>query len=142
MQYGARDWTTLGAEGVLAVERAAELGLDGVELNARAWPSEGPLWSAEERARIVARARELGVAIPSTGFGVLNQGGLAGTPEQHERGVAVLREAIAATSEVGATVMMLQHLGPHNSITADTVARVIAGIRRLLPDAVERGITF
>jgi L-ribulose-5-phosphate 3-epimerase len=142
VQYGARDWTTLGAEGVAAVERAAALGLDGVELNARAWPPDGPIWSGDERRRVVARAAELGVRVPSTGFGVLNQGGLAGTPEQHARAVLVLREAIEATSALGATVMMLQHLGAHNSITPDRVEQVVEGIGRLIPLAVERGVTL
>jgi sugar phosphate isomerase/epimerase len=142
MQYGARDWTTLGAEGVLAVERAAELGLDGVELNARSWPPEGPMWDPAERRRIVTRARELGVRIPSTGFGVLNQGGLAGTAEQQVRGVQVLRQAIDATADLGATVMMLQHLGANNSIVPEKVGQVVDGIRQLIPLAVERGVTL
>jgi L-ribulose-5-phosphate 3-epimerase len=142
VRYGARDWTTLGAEGVAAVERAAELGLDGVELNARAWPPDGPLWSGEERRRIVARAAELSVRVPSTGFGVLNQGGLAGTAEQHARAVAVLREAIEATAAVGATVMMLQHLGQHNSITPDRVDQVVDGVGQLIGLAVDRGVTL
>ena len=142
MRYGARDWTTLGAEGVAAVERAAELGLDGVELNARAWPPDGPLWDADERGRIVARAGQLGLSVPSTGFGVLNQGGLAGTPEQHARAIAVLGQAIEATAALGATVMMLQHLGAHNSITPEKVAPVVAGVRALIPLAEARGVTL
>jgi sugar phosphate isomerase/epimerase len=142
VQYGARDWTTLGAEGTAAVERAAELGLDGVELNARAWPPDGPLWSADERRRIVARAADLRLGVPSTGFGVLNQGGLAGTAEQHARALPVLREAIEATAALGASVMMLQHLGVHNSITPERVDQVVDGIRTLIPLARERGVTL
>jgi len=142
MLFGARDWTTLGGEAVLAVERAAELGLEGVELNARSWPPEGPLWSADDRERIVARARALGVQVPSTGFGILNQGGLAGTPAQQVRGIGVLLQAIEATAAVGASVMMLQHLGANNSITPEKTDQVVEGIRALAPTAESRGVTL
>lgn len=143
MQYGARDWTTLGAEGAEAVERAAALGLDGVELNVRAWPPDGRLWSSKERRRARARAAELGVDIPSLGFGVLNQAGLAGAPpELLPRAKETLAEGVRVTHDLGARVMMLQHLGANRIDTPAKLERVVAAVNELLPLAEELGVVL
>ena len=141
MHYGARD-RTLGGEGMLAIDHAASLGLDGVELNATDWPPNGPLWLAEERERLRRHADELGVRIPSVGFGVLNQGALAGTAEQQARGKSILRQAIVIAHELGATVVMMQHLGANAISTPEKVRQVVDGVGELIPMAVEHGVTL
>jgi len=113
VQYGARDWTTLGAEGTAAVERAAALGLDGVELNARAWPPDGPLWSAAERARIVARAGELG---QRDGPAVAAGGGVAGGQDEVD---AVGEEVVAVDAGRQPARLVLPLVGEHEVEVAD-----------------------
>ena len=141
MHYGARD-RTLGGEGIQAIENAAALGLDGVELNATDWPPNGPLWHADERVRMKKRADDLGLRIPSVGFGVLNQGGLAGTIEQQARGKTILRQAIVIAHELGATVVMMQHLGANAISSPEKTQQVIDGVGELIPMAVEHGVTL
>jgi sugar phosphate isomerase/epimerase len=94
------------------------------------------------RSEIRAAASAANVRIPSVGFGVLNQGGLAGTPDQIPRAVATLRAAIEIAVDLGATVVMLQHLGANAISGPEKVAQVVDGLRALVPDAEARGITL
>jgi L-ribulose-5-phosphate 3-epimerase len=141
MLYGARD-RTLGGEGILAVERAAELGLDGVELNALTWPPDGPLWRDDERRRIHVAAAESGLRIPSLGFGILNQGGLTGDETQQQRARRTIEDGCRVARQLGASVVMLQHFGANRIDSEQKISQVIAGVRAILPTAIENGVTL
>ncbi|HZW32523.1 MAG TPA: sugar phosphate isomerase/epimerase family protein [Isosphaeraceae bacterium] len=142
MRYAAMDGT-LGrrqqtAEAVLPL--AGEAGLAGVEVSLRSDYTADPLWSPDGARAVRARARALGLEIPSLALLMLNDGGFTGDEATRARARAIVRRGIDLARELGAGIILLPFFGAGAITDERGIAQVIEELRALAPTAEESGV--
>jgi len=142
MRYGIVQGLLAASQEQLFVV-ASQLGFDGVELQMTDQPASDPLWSAQGRASVKARAAASNVATPAVMLGVLNKGGFANDDTAlQDKAREMVRAGIAAATGIGANVVLVPFFfGAHPADEA-AFARVVAAFRELSPEADRAGVTL
>jgi sugar phosphate isomerase/epimerase len=161
MQF-ATSQDVLGTDKLAGIERAAELGFDGVELVVpdgihRVDDEEGmvldldgidvrddEVWTAEGRVRVRKAAVEHGIAIPSVCPSYLNcRPGLASPdPDERARTAGDLADLIEAAADLGAGTILTPFFYEAEIDGEADRERVVGEIRDLAPLAADAGVTL
>lgn len=130
--------------GVEAIDDAADLGFDGIELNGLpgADPSDHPAWTSEGRTALRRRANERGIDLPSVSLSFLNGRGSLADDDPAERAAArhVVLRAIDAAAALGAPVVLVPFFGAAAVETDEEEARAVDGLSRLADAAAAAGV--
>ncbi len=133
------DWSLREEASLTAVARAAEAGLDGVEVSLGDF-GHFPLRDPKVRAAYLEAGKQRGIEFPSMAMGCLN-----GTPLKSEPVAAVwLVDCITAAHELGAKVILLAFFGNGalDMQDAEGLRRVVEVLKELAPRAHDAGIVL
>jgi len=139
LKVGMCDWNLGATADLAAVARAAEIGLDGVEVSLGD-PGNFPLRDPKVRAAYLEAGKERGVVFPSMAMGCLN-----GTPLKSEPVTGLwVADCITAAHDLGAKVILLAFFGNGTLDLQDKegVRRVIEVLKELAPRAQDAGATL
>jgi sugar phosphate isomerase/epimerase len=141
MRYGAMDYLLPAADEVAQLRMARELGLSGVEVGLTRAALQEP--GAPRLARLLAAARETGVAIPSLCLGEHNNGGLGSAdPQVASAARADVLQAIAWAADLGAPVILVPFFFGGDIADPASFARAADAFRDLCPVAERRGVAL
>jgi|CXWL01.1.fsa_nt_gi sugar phosphate isomerase/epimerase len=138
----APDWTLDKRCDPAAFERAARIGLDGVQVDF-GWPQDGggrpPLLAEAKQDEIMAAAAQHGVLISSLALGAVNRTPYKSAPE----GEQWVIDSIATMRRMKIRVVLLPFFNKGDLIGDPAgVEEVIRRLRRLAPRAEEAGVIF
>jgi L-ribulose-5-phosphate 3-epimerase len=138
LRLGVTDWDLLGIHYFEhstprpeAVELAARLGFEGLEINLGRTPDSLPLSDSELQERFREESRRHGLPIPSTCLDILHQNYLKNDP-LGQRWVA---EAIPVTRNLGARVILLPFFGDGGLDNREEMDFVADFLREIAPEA-------
>lgn len=137
LKVGMCDWNLGATANLEAVKRAAEIGLDGVEVSLGD-PGNFPLRDPKVRAAYLEAGKQRGVVFPSMAMGCLN-----GTPLKSEPVTALwVVDCITAAHELGAKVILLAFFGNGALDMQDKegIRRVADVLKDLAPRAQDAGV--
>ncbi len=138
-RVGACDWS-IGRRGKLAaMERAASLGLDGVQVSFGPPGGEHDLRKASGRKAYAAAADRHGVVIASLAMGVLNRVPYASS----DRAEQWVRDCVRVLPTLGERVALLAFFGK-GDIKGDPEAQkaVIRRLKKVAPEAEKAGVVL
>jgi len=131
----------LGRSGRDLMEVAARLGFDGVEPDVRGL--DDPLLQAGGARALRQAADDAGLAIPSLCLGALNGMGLGSAdPGTTARAEALVRAAVPAARELGASVILLPFFGAAELRDPQDRSRAAAALAALAPAAQAAGVVL
>jgi L-ribulose-5-phosphate 3-epimerase len=138
LRLGVTDWDLLGIHYLEhstprpeAVELAARLGFEGLEINLGRTPDSLPMTDPELRERFREESRRHRLPIPSTCLDILHQNYLKSDP-LGQRWVA---ESIPVTRDLGARVILLPFFGDGALETRREMDFVADFLREIAPEA-------
>lgn len=139
----ACDWS-LRATDVSALDVAKAIGLDGVEASVGRQPvPKLPLSDPKVREEYKAKMKATGVVLSSTALGILNRCPLA----SDERGPAWIDQAIEASADLNARVILLAFFGNGDlrakkggGLKKQELDAVIGRLKDVAPKAKEKGV--
>lgn len=142
VRFGACDWTLRLTTQPDSLDLARRIGLDGVQVDLGSEPSaEGwlPLFDESLQDRLLQRAADTGVAIPSLAMGVLNKHGLKNSADA----LRWTLESVKVAKRMKTPVVLLAFFGSGDLRNDEPGTRnVIAALKQLAPHAEEAGITY
>jgi sugar phosphate isomerase/epimerase len=142
IRFGACDWTLKLATNPESLDLARRIGLDGVQVDFGSEPAHDgrlPLFDEALQDRLLQRAADTGVAIPSLAMGVLNRHGLKNSPDA----LRWTLEGVKVARRMKTPVVLLAFFGNGDLRNDDTGTQaVIAALKKLAPPAAEAGITY
>lgn len=142
VRFGACDWTLRLATNPDSLDLAKRIGLDGVQVDYGAEPGKGgllPLFDEALQDRLLQRAEDTGVAIPSLAMGVLNKHGLRNSPDA----LRWTLEGVKVARRMRTPVVLLAFFGNGDLRHDDAGTQaVITALKKLAPIALEAGITY
>lgn len=140
--FGACDWTLKLATNPESLDLARRIGLDGVQIDFGSEPTHDgrlPLFDEALQDRLLQRAADTGVAIPSLAMGVLNQHGLKNSPDA----LRWTLEGVKVARRMRTRVVLLAFFGNGDLRNDDAGTQaVIAALKKLAPPAADAGITY
>ncbi len=142
VRFGACDWTLRLATNPDSLDLAKRIGLDGVQVDYGAEPGKGgllPLFDEALQDRLLQRAEDTGVAIPSLAMGVLNKHGLRNSSDA----LRWTLEGVKVARRMRTPVVLLAFFGNGDLRHDDAGTQaVITALKKLAPIALEAGITY
>ena len=138
LKIGVTDWNLRQTGRVAAVELAAKLGFDGVQVSLGRQPAGGklPLADPEIQAQYLAAARQHGIALAGTCLDILHVDHLKNNP-QAQQWVA---GGIEITGRLKAEVMLLPFFGKAALTTREEMNHVADILKELAPAAEKAGV--
>jgi hexulose-6-phosphate isomerase len=106
MRIGLTQYTA-GAAGLKLLERAAELGITGVEPMIASANSEYLSWPANDIECFVKQARKMKISVPATAMAIFNDEDSLVNSEGKDRAVNLISLSLKFASVVGAKAMLL-----------------------------------
>lgn len=142
VRFGACDWTLRLATNPDSLDLAKRIGLDGVQVDYGSVATGNgllPLFDEALQDKMLQRAADTGVAIPSLAMGVLNKHGLKNSPDA----LRWTLEGVKVAKRMKTPVVLLAFFGNGDlrNDEAGTLA-VIDALKKLAPLAAEAGITY
>lgn len=142
VRFGACDWTLRLATNPDSLDLAKRIGLDGVQVDYGSEASANgllPLFDEAQQDRMLQRAADTGVAIPSLAMGVLNKHGLKNSPDA-QRWVL---EGVRVAKRMKTPVVLLAFFG-NGDLRDDEPGTqvVIEALKKLAPHAADAGIIY
>jgi sugar phosphate isomerase/epimerase len=127
-----------------AIQTAAELGFDGLELGPGSPDAdEGTFWTAEGRAELAALATDMGIELPSVVLGFLNHGTVtAEDPSVRDDAADAIRQGIDAAADLGTSVVLLPFFTEAEITDAAHRERLVDQIGPLADAAEDAGVTL
>lgn len=142
IRFGACDWTLKLATNPDSLDLARRIGLDGVQVDFGSEPTHDgrlPLFDEALQDRLLQRAADTGVAIPSLAMGVLNKHGLKNSPDA----LRWTLEGVKVARRMRTPVVLLAFFGNGDLRSDDAGTQaVIAALKKLAPPAADAGITY
>lgn len=142
VRFGACDWTLRLATNPDSLDLAKRIGLDGVQVDYGAEPGKGgllPLFDEALQDRLLQRAEDTGVAIPSLAMGALNKHGLKNSPDA----LRWTLEGVKVARRMKTPVVLLAFFGNGDLRNDDAGTQaVITALKKLASIALEAGITY
>lgn len=140
IRLSACDWS-LGASGPGAVEVAKKIGLDGIEVSTGGPADTLDIGKADFRAQYKELCTKTGIVVSSVAMGLLNGSPLASEP----RGPAWLEQAIEATQDLGAKVILLAFFGKGDlqkdgKLKKEDIDVVVDRLKEAAPKAQKAGV--
>ncbi len=148
IRIGVCDWS-IGMRGnPAAMELAAKIGLDGLEISPATAAEKLSYCDPEVQKKYAALAEKTGLTVSSLGITIMNRCPLAGDP----RGPAWLQQTVNATADMGATVILLAFFGKgdlrakgkkkngESPLKKDAVDTVVTRLKAVAPLAKEKGV--
>ncbi|MBV6499124.1 MAG: hypothetical protein CJBNEKGG_01574 [Prosthecobacter sp.] len=142
IRFGVCDWTLKLATNPGSLDLARRIGLDGVQVDFGSEPTHDgrlPLFDEALQDRLLQRAADTGVAIPSLAMGVLNRHGLKNSPEA----LRWTLEGVKVARRMKTPVVLLAFFGNGDLRNDETGTQaVIAALKKLASPAADAGITY
>ena len=137
-RVGACDWSLGKRQQLAALELAAQIGLDGVEVSFDGGP-DGDLRSEEIQQQFLAEAKRRNLEICSLAMGVLNRVPYASDP----RAETWVAESVDVMKKLGVRVILLPFF-MHGEIKGDNAlqAAVIERLKKVAPKAEKAGVVL
>jgi len=134
------DWTIGARAQFAAFDRAAEIGLDGIQVSFHPEPQKDDdydLRKPEGREALQEKAASSGVAIASTAMGVFNRHPFKSIPEA----VEWAKRGVEATAALEKEVMLMAFFGKNDlKDDAEGAAATIERLRQVAPVAEDHGV--
>ncbi len=139
LKIGACDWSIQARGDVAAVEKAAKLGLDGVQVSFGRPGEKFDLRRPEVRAQYQAACKEHGMEIASLAMGVLNQVPYA-TEESAEQWV---EDCVELMPKLDQKIVLLAFFSKGDiKGRPDLQAEVVRRLKRVAPKAEKAGVVL
>ncbi|HBG77913.1 MAG: sugar phosphate isomerase/epimerase family protein [Phycisphaerae bacterium] len=106
MKIGITQYTA-GAGGLMLLERAQKIGLNGVEPMIAAADSDYLLWSGGEIEKFLQRANELRILVPTAAMAIFNNDDSIVNAKGKDRAIKIIRCSLEFTAAIGADIMLL-----------------------------------
>lgn len=142
MKLGAVEYVVQGADESATLQRAKQLGLEGVEIALRRQDLHDPAQARLKRLQVARR--ETGLAIPSLMLGEFNQiGGLANPdPSINAAARADVQQALEWAEALGARTILVAFFFAADIVDEDQFQQAVAAFRELCPLAHQKGIVL
>ncbi len=138
-RVGVTDWTIGGMAQLKALDLAAEIGLQGVQVSITPEPTEDQydLRQADDQKALQEKSAATGIAIASTAMGIFNKRPFKEVPEAVEWAT----QGVEATADLGKNVMLMAFFGK-NDLKHDTegTAETIKRLKAVAPIAEDKGV--
>ena len=138
IKIGGCDWSLQKEGNPEAFGVAKEAGLDGVEVSCGKGKEKLPISDEERQAKVLAESKKHGLAVPSTCLEVLHRDGL----KDHADAPKWVKEAIAATKNLGAKVILLPFFGKQSINKRSEQEAVAERLKAVAPQAESAGIVL
>ena len=129
-----------GTDGRKLLEHVAELGLAGVEPFFCTFDDEFLVWSAEQVKQFVTNAKELNVAVPSTGYGAFNMDSCLIDKNGLDKAVKHTIHGLEQTAAMGGGVMLLCTFLKSHPDTPEKKANLLKVIDQIESRACNLGV--
>jgi len=129
-----------GTDGRKLLEQVAELGLAGVEPFFGTFDAEFLVWSAEQVKQFVANAKELNIAVPSTGYGAFNMDSCLVDKDGLDKAVKHTIHGLEHTAAMRGRVMLLCTFLQSHPDTPEKTANLLKVIDQVEPRACKLGV--
>jgi len=120
----------------------ARLGVDGVEPFIGTADDERLFWSQSQVDEFAARAKSLGVLVPSVAVGLFNGDSALVDPTRRDRAVDLTSRGLKLSAGLGAEVMLLCTYFESHPDTRAKKDAVLEVIREVEPVAADAGVTI
>ena len=133
---------TSGTSGVDLIDRAAALGVEGVEPMIYPAECEYLAWDRDQGQRFARGGKEKGVLVPAAAMGVFTGEDALVSESGKDRAVDLIYRSLVFTAAVEAEVMMLCNFFASQPDTEEKKRRTIEVLRAAAPEAGRRRVTI